>query len=246
MVASQARRSWRWSRNIESVWHWKHLLITASRPGLGASVGCCAAAAATNTSPPNRPPKMAFSWPGRNRRIIGVSLPKLRGADVNAGRPAIHQDSHGCGEMVRDASDMVYGLKRPPSHLARASLSRLGGARQHQPGGRLAAHQRDDLAGEFRARKVGGAEQRPLVGAEQAFDEAQALGDLLRGLPGGLDVAVRGAVRDHALGIRIDGADLGGAREEQPRPHAGFEPEIDRALDGAHRAQPGKLVEKQR
>src|ERR1700704_5940614 len=244
MVASQARRSWRWSRNIESVWHWKHLLITASRPGLDASVGCCAAAAATNMSPPNRPPKTAFSWAGRNRRIIGVSLPKLRGADVNAGRPAIHQDSHACGEIIRGVADMVYDLKRPPSRSPGASLSRLGGARQHQPGGRLAAHERDDLAGEFRAGEVGGAEQRPLVGAEQAFDEAQALRDLLRGLPVGLDVAVRGAVRDHALGIRIDGADLGAAREEHPRPHAGFGTEIDRALDGAHRAQPGKPVEK--
>src|SRR3982074_2610127 len=110
MVASQPRRSWRWSRNIESVWHWKHLVITASRPGLGASVGCCAAAAATNMSPPNRPPKTAFSWPGRNRRIIGVSLPKLRGADVNAGCPAIHQDSHVGGDIIRCDADMVYEL----------------------------------------------------------------------------------------------------------------------------------------
>src|SRR3954454_1214730 len=109
MVASQARRSWRWSRNIVSVWHWKHLLITASRPGLGASVGCCAAAAATNMSPP----KTAPIWPGRERRkIIGVSLPQLRGADVNAGRPAIHQDSHACRDIIRGAADMVYGLKR--------------------------------------------------------------------------------------------------------------------------------------
>src|SRR5712672_4600376 len=109
MVASQARRSWRWSRNIESVWHWKHLLITASRPGLGASVGCCAAAAATNMSPPNRPPRTAFSWPDRKRRIIGVSLPKLRGAHVNAGRPAIHQDSQ---RLRRDGPrPRRYGLR---------------------------------------------------------------------------------------------------------------------------------------
>src|SRR3981081_4521225 len=158
MVASQARRSSRWSRNIESVWHWKHLLITASRPGLGASVGCCAAAAATNMSPPNRPPKMAFSWPGRNRRIIGVSLPKLRGADVNEGRAAIRKDLHTCGDIIRGLADMVYDLKRPPARSPGASLSRLGGARQHQPGGRLAAHQRDDLAREFPAGEVGGAE----------------------------------------------------------------------------------------
>src|SRR3954466_6027483 len=121
--------------------------------------------------------------------------------------------------MTWRALQQTLSDTRPPSGPPRASLPRLGGARQDQPGGRLAAHQRDDLAGEFRARKVGRDDQRPLVEREQAFDEAQALRDLLSGLPGGLDVAVRRAARADALGIRIDVSEPRLPRKEPSRPH---------------------------
>src|SRR5215831_10473626 len=74
--------------------------------------------------------------------------------------------------------------------LAAAPLRGLELGRQHQPRRRLVAHQRDDLVGEVRTHELGRIDHRPLLGAEQAFDEAEPQAERVGGLLVGLDVAV--------------------------------------------------------